>query len=393
MRRNEKRPSRHVVTGFTLVELLVVIAIIGVLIALLLPAVQAAREAARRMQCSNHVKQLSLALHNYHDVQGAFPAGQNSLTLRSSAASPPTRDLSGFSAIFRLLPFIEQQQRYERVCGNSPATWHSDGWEPGAWRDGTTAASSNIAHPGAEGQIAYFSCPSDGKKPTSATGQSYCNYAQCFGDTPWWNSASADRRGRGLFLSTTIAGSSSGDSTGSRKMGSISDGTSNTIAFSETVSLASGRAIRGAVASLSAITSGTTLPSTCASTKSSTDPKSYAADGASGVVHVYAERGCKFMDGRPRVFAFMTILPPNSPSCVLEGSNSGHQRNAGFYAANSNHSGGVQAGLCDGSVRFISDTVNSGNLNTAVSNNKTGQSDYGVWGAMGSIDGGESVTL
>jgi prepilin-type N-terminal cleavage/methylation domain-containing protein len=91
--------------GFTLVELLVVIAIIGVLIALLLPAVQAAREAARRMQCSNKVKQLSLALHNYHDTYDSFPAGG------SPFYADDNSDLWKYraSVLFTILPFCEQQ--------------------------------------------------------------------------------------------------------------------------------------------------------------------------------------------------------------------------------------------------------------------------------------------
>src|SRR5512134_2021324 len=86
--------------GFTIVELLVVIAIIGVLIALLLPAVQAAREAARRTQCKNNLKQLGLALHNYHDVYTVFPPGG---TYRAAAVQP-----AGWSIQARLLPYIEQ---------------------------------------------------------------------------------------------------------------------------------------------------------------------------------------------------------------------------------------------------------------------------------------------
>jgi len=95
--------------GFTLVELLVVIAIIGILIALLLPAVQAAREAARRMQCTNHLKQIGLALHNYHTAQGAFPPGG------VSRPGGTTTESGGFSYLVMILPYLEQNQVYEDV--------------------------------------------------------------------------------------------------------------------------------------------------------------------------------------------------------------------------------------------------------------------------------------
>ena len=92
--------------GFTLVELLVVIAIIGILIALLLPAVQAAREAARRMQCSNNLKQIGLALHNYHTTNKAFPPGAFWVC--------PEGELWRGSILIRLLPYIEQQPLYDQ---------------------------------------------------------------------------------------------------------------------------------------------------------------------------------------------------------------------------------------------------------------------------------------
>jgi prepilin-type N-terminal cleavage/methylation domain-containing protein/prepilin-type processing-associated H-X9-DG protein len=99
--------SGHVRRGFTLVELLVVIAIIGILVALLLPAVQAAREAARRSQCGNHLKQIGIALHNYHDVQRSFPPGSIFLGVCCS-------DESYTSWTISILPYLEQGALYEQ---------------------------------------------------------------------------------------------------------------------------------------------------------------------------------------------------------------------------------------------------------------------------------------
>ncbi|MDR1385777.1 MAG: DUF1559 domain-containing protein [Planctomycetaceae bacterium] len=110
--------------AFTLVELLVVIAIIGILIALLLPAVQAAREAARRMQCSNNVKQISLSLHNYHDSHKSFPPdGFSTFVLSSPAAT--TRNAPGHLGVMaRILPYVEQTALYSTLNFSCSYEWN-----------------------------------------------------------------------------------------------------------------------------------------------------------------------------------------------------------------------------------------------------------------------------
>lgn len=112
--------SRHRRGGFTLIELLVVIAIIGVLIALLLPAVQAAREAARRSQCVNNLKQLALAAQNYHDTNGCFPGGSYSVFAK------PYKYPENFSCFVRMLPFMEQSPMYNAVNFNFTSSHYSN---------------------------------------------------------------------------------------------------------------------------------------------------------------------------------------------------------------------------------------------------------------------------
>src|SRR4051794_4598815 len=131
--------------GFTLIELLVVIAIIGVLVALLLPAVQMAREAARRSQCSNNLKQMGLAIHNYHDSIGAIPPGS----------------MNGWGPLTHMLPYLELGVVYNAINFSFSASQEQGNGQ----RNGTAWTT----------QISVFLCPSDVDRLTNV--QSHTNYA------------------------------------------------------------------------------------------------------------------------------------------------------------------------------------------------------------------------
>jgi prepilin-type N-terminal cleavage/methylation domain-containing protein len=349
--------------GFTLVELLVVIAIIGILVALLLPAVQAAREAARRMQCSNNLKQYGLALHNYHDTFKSFVPRK---TGTGGCAPGDTRrtigNCSRLSPFIPLLPFIEQNPMAEAIrsgdaaaAPGGPAAWYN--WGP--WN---TAPAAQL-------------CPSDPNVFGNAlTYQTVNNYAFSVGDQVVNVLNATDVRG--IFAMTIGC-----------RMADISDGTSNTIMMSERLkanlgvtTVAVGQ-VDHRVATAMNVAAISTTPNAC---YTASDGK-YFRSG----VQVKGRFGSLYMDGQTERVGFNTVLPPNAPACTGD-TNANADSNNVVLPPSSRHPGGALGVMADGSVRFISNTINTGNLGVVVSG---GNSPYGVWGALGSKNGSEPTQM
>ena len=149
--------------GFTLVELLVVIAIIGILVALLLPAIQAAREAARRSQCQNNLKQISLALLNFHDTRQEFPKG----VYTAATPEPNWKDYEedGLGWATKILPQIEEQGVYDRLVNNNIPDYAGVHYQGNPWQPGIFTAAALTGHApiaGGESVLQAFLCPSSG---------------------------------------------------------------------------------------------------------------------------------------------------------------------------------------------------------------------------------------
>jgi len=296
-----------------LVELLVVIAIIGILVALLLPAVQAAREAARRMQCSNHLKQLALAVHNYESTHRMLPM-----------IAPHS---NGISAQAQILPFIEQANLADRIDPSQPLMLGSG---PNVTLNPVYAGLHDIVLP-------FLVCPSD-------NGDVYL----LDGATRWAGTNYLLNAGSGNGFNYCEGGSVPTNGLfwrGSRtRFADIVDGTSNTLLMAE--GLFGGRA----GVSTTVLTDPRRQLQRAAGgggvcTRTSEDLAAAAANGYTG------SRNGGWLRTTGFHITINGFLTPNADRADI--SHHGHV----LSSSRSNHPGGVQISLTDGSVRFVSETI------------------------------------
>ena len=356
-------------TGFTLVELLVVIAIIGVLVGLLLPAVQQAREAARRMECTNNLKQLGLAVHNFHDAFNRFPSSSHQKAFENPALRnnhPRDRHNDGrnrWSYATVLLPFIEQQAIYEELLQSHigiERPWHST--------------------PLTRTRINTFVCPSDAQAQdvhgTDLAPISYqCNRGDYWLNWDWWES-------RGVFgRGGTITHS----------MSTIKDGTSNTMMISELkIGVRGSRQITETVARDVGAFNGAP-PSLCLARVGPL--RTFTGNVETGGW----QPGWRWADAITPYTLWYALLPPNSPSCGNTG------ENTAIMSASSYHSGGVNVVMVDGSVNFFTESIDAGDPTRVVQDmpqfgggnpqDYSGPSPYGLWGALATANGGEVINM
>jgi prepilin-type N-terminal cleavage/methylation domain-containing protein/prepilin-type processing-associated H-X9-DG protein len=329
-------------SGFTLIELLVVIAIIGVLVSLLLPAVQSAREAARRVQCTNNLKQLGLAVHNYEGTNGVLPPA---LTIRGSGTTVSW--FGGWSVHGRVLPFLEQNNTFNSINFNVSYS-HPDN---------TTVSGLTVS---------AFICPSEPKTqpvPHSFGLAGVTNYGWNMGDWYVWGgfNGAANRAPFQVNLS--------------RRWADFTDGTGATILASE---VKTNQAYLRDCGGLSRVNTPGNVPAPNA------DPATVAPEYNAGC-NLQVTGHTEWVDGHVHQAGFTTAWTPNrrtarasTPAQDLDLNGQREAIGGPTYAAitsRSYHPGGVNALFGDGSVRFLKNSV-----------------DGNAWRALGSMAGGEVLS-
>ena len=330
------RPGRTGSRGFTLIELLVVIAIIAVLIALLLPAVQAAREAARRSQCVNNLKQLGLAVMNYESSNGSLPP-----TGTVSPSGYPLQPIGNFGMKTRLLPFLEQGPLFNTM------NMTYNGEAPQGQNDTILTT-----------QINAFLCPSDANIPTflytllNGSGSKqvgYTSYPNNIGTITSNNGGALDGPAYVMGAPLNPTGAQGGTVT----LASITDGTSNTVIFSEFIR---GKADTVSITGLHQILTGSIA---YPATNTYVLPTVYSnACQASTTLSTVNTKGCFWYNDKcGQGGGYSHISTPNLKACLFSNDTDAFQGRT-IVGASAYHPGGVNVGMIDGSVRFIKSTVN-----------------------------------
>ena len=315
--------GRH--RGFTLIELLVVIAIIAVLIALLLPAVQAAREAARRAQCVNNLKQLGLAIQNYHDVNGAFPP----TALASSATVTPDFAMKG-----RLLPFLEQTAAYNAL---NMACLYND----------ATNFTVRIL------QFNTFLCPSDANVPNGTTtvgtmtgNPGYHSYPNNIGTYARNNSNMFD--GPAYEMGASYGGTVN--------IATIADGTSNTVIFSEYIRGQDNANADGLFQVYKDTVDSASNPAPLPQLVANCLAVQTVAQGNAFVASDQRQKGADWLNQNcGKGGGYSHVMSPNARSCFFSSTNA--SKTYTMISASSNHPGGVNVAFLDGTVRFVKNSV------------------------------------
>lgn len=343
--------------GFTLIELLVVIAIIGVLVGLLLPAVQTARESARRTACSNKIKQLALGVLNYENVNELFPPAAYSPALEAVRSNRGM--YFGYTVL--ILPFLEEQSLYDATTAYLAVNG-------GPW---STTTIAGVACPFLQ-QPSFSLCPSDATRHAAVASLNsyFCNRGDYL--TTWdnltWKDTGNPVSWRGPFGSANV---------GRCGFQQITDGSSKTIMLSEMAIGTRDTTHPGGMTYVSSLAHWQ-RPNVCSATLG---PDGYAtADTNSS-----SFTGAWWASAGNRQTGFFTVLPPNSANCFNGG------RGIDTATVSSYHPGGVVGAMCDGSTRFISEMIDAGDPSDTPSS--TGESVWGVWGAMGTTSGGEARPL